>query len=52
VSASVVASQIAAESRPAVSRSSSVMPAARAAPTLRARMLITLAPQACAVTAV
>ena len=44
MSASVVASQTAAGSAAAVSRSTSAIPAARAAPTLRAWMLITSAP--------
>jgi hypothetical protein len=44
VSASVVASQTAAGSVPAVRRSSAARPAARAAPTLRARILMTWAP--------
>ncbi len=52
MSASVVASQIAAGSWLGVGLSSSAMPAARAAPTLRARMPITLAPQARATLAV
>ena len=52
MSASVVASQTAPGRRPAVSRSSSVIPAARAAPTLRAPMRTTRAPQPRATAAV
>jgi hypothetical protein len=44
VSASVVASQSTEGSEPDVSRNSSLIPAARAAPALRAWMLITRAP--------
>jgi len=48
LSASVVASQTADGSELAVSRSSSLIPAARAAPTLRPWMPITRAPHAVA----